>query len=229
MQPAAIALLDLLAQVCKSCPLDLCQFLAEALSSARSTTAINNLDALIIVLSVHYGVSIANAEAIFKALKDPSLTYAAFQEALDYYFSQESDYRMAWYAGDVASKIEVYSQAWDRRADINPRLLQLMRTEIVLAFPRHQALELIKGLAPTLDTSSILGLCYNKIYRDDPLVLARGNARPGRKAPRPISSKPMRVQQVAIDPILWLECKDYAVGEPAYVQTRIGFFPTVLS
>ena len=100
MRPAAIALLDLLAQVCKSCYLDLCQFLAEALSSARSTTAINNLDALIIVLRVHYGVSIANAEAIFKALREPSLLYSAFQQTLSYYFARDPDYCTAWSAGD---------------------------------------------------------------------------------------------------------------------------------
>ena len=97
-----------------------------------------------------------------------------------------------------------------------------MRTDIVLAFPRHQALETIKGLASTY-TSSQMGLCYAKLYRE------RGNARPGRKTRRAISTTPMRVQQVAIDPILWLEFKDYAVGEPAYVQTRIGFSPKVLS
>ena len=99
MQPAAVALLDLLSQVCKTCYLDLCQFLAEALSSARSTTAINNYYALIIVLRVYYGVSVANADAIFEALKNPSLIYSAFQQTLSYYFAGDPD--LAYYfAGD---------------------------------------------------------------------------------------------------------------------------------
>ena len=99
MLPMAIALLDLLSYVSKSCKLSILQYLGEDLPAARSTTAVDNYHALFIVVQVHYGVSIANSEAIFKALKEPSLVFSAFQQTLSYYFAGDPD--LAYYfAGD---------------------------------------------------------------------------------------------------------------------------------
>ena len=103
MLPMAIALLDLLSYVSKSFAMNLTQFIGENLSTARSSSALNNYYALIIVLRVHYGVSVANAEAIFEALgpcSTTSLIDSAFQQTMLYYFAQDPDYYTAWSTGD---------------------------------------------------------------------------------------------------------------------------------